>query len=114
MRASTFTAVTVLASGGTLPVLAAVHTTGINIEAVAAIASSVVVLMSPVLALLVYLIRNQVRDELTKALGPILARLDELETRMARVEGIEEGKRFMLNQLDHAGDAASRKSGDRG
>ena len=78
----------------------AVHTTGVNWQGVAAVATAVVVLMTPVLGFAIWLLRQFIESGIDRALLPIVERLNSIDTRVARLEGREDGKRFQVDQ-DH-------------
>ena len=81
--------------------LTAVHTTGVNWDGVLANVASITVILGAFGALLLRAFRKSIKgeiaavihDEITPILTKILARLDDHDTRLARIEGIEEGKK---------------------
>lgn len=78
-----------------------VHTTGVNIDGVLANVASITIIMGAFGALLLRQFKRSIRDtvsdviatEVTPALTRIQARLDLHDTRIAHLEGVEEGKR---------------------
>lgn len=78
-----------------------VHTTGVNWDGVLANVASITVILVAFGAVIVRSIKRSIRDEVaaviddrvTPTLTRIQARLDGHDTRIARLEGVEDGKR---------------------
>lgn len=78
-----------------------VHTTGVNWDGVLANVASITVILGAFGALLLRAFKKSIKDEIasvihsevTPILTSIQARLDDHDTRLARIEGIEEGKK---------------------
>lgn len=81
--------------------LTTVHTTGVNWDGVLANVASITVILGAFGALLLRAFKKSIKDEIASVIeakvSPVLnsiqARLDNHDTRLARIEGIEEGKR---------------------
>jgi hypothetical protein len=79
----------------------AVHTTGVNWDGVLANVASITVVLSVFGAVIVKLMRNSIKDQITAVVrDEVTPKLDRLsdsisghDTRIARLEGMEEGKR---------------------
>lgn len=93
--------------------LPTVHTTGVNLEGVFATAASVTLMLGAIITALTWALKNansaQIRQVIKEEVLPqfaILRReLDEvrvsvtgLDTRVARLEGVEAGRRSILDQ----------------
>lgn len=74
-----------------------------NLGDVAAIAIAVVAMMTPIFAGTLFVLRAIIQAAMDKTMAPVLERLDNHDTRIARLEGIEEGKRFMFDQKKDGG-----------
>ena len=74
--------------------ISAVHTTGFNWESLGALSAY----FTFVISVMGKLVMNGIGGVVEKKLLPIVKRLETLETRMARLEGIEEGKQMILDQ----------------
>ena len=80
--------------------LTTVHTTGVNWDGVLANVASITVILGAFGALLLRAFRKSIKDEIasvirgevTPLLEKIQGRLDDHDIRLARIEGIEEGK----------------------
>jgi hypothetical protein len=88
-----------------LPVVT-VHTSGVNVQGALATASFVVVLMTPVFALTIFILRSFISQGIDKALKPVYEILNEHATAIAKLKGVEEGKRFMQAQQEQMGHTA--------
>ena len=73
-----------------------VHTTGINPDGLLANAVSILIIVGFFTGLIIRLVKRSIGDEVSKAMAPIVKRLDEHETRLARLEGVEAGKRYAI------------------
>lgn len=81
--------------------LVTVHTTGINWDNVLVLTAAFVVILSFFGGILLRAFRKSIKDEVaevihaevTPLLDKIQGRLDDHDTRLARMEGIEEGKK---------------------
>lgn len=79
----------------------AVHTTGVNWDVVLANVASISVLLSIFGALIVRMLRSSIKDQIESVISDkVTPKLDSIDhqlkghdTRIARLEGIEEGKR---------------------
>lgn len=86
--------------------LVTVHTTGINWDGVLANVASITVVLVVLCGFIARTMKTTIRDEIqtvidsrvTPLLTKIQGRLDEHDTRLARIEGIEEGKRQAIAQ----------------
>lgn len=78
-----------------------VHTTGINVEGLLTTLASITVLLAFFSSIIIYLLKQSVKttveavvaDKVTPVLNGIIARLDEHDTRIAHLEGVEEGRK---------------------
>jgi hypothetical protein len=78
-----------------------VHTTGLNWDAVLANAASIIVILGAFGAIMVRVIKHSIKDQIEEVIKtdvtPLLTVMEhELrvhDTRIARLEGVEEGKR---------------------
>lgn len=70
-----------------------VHTTGVNVDGALATAVLVVTLMSPVFVVTIFILRSFIKQAVDKALEPIYIRLNQYGVAIARLEGVEEGRR---------------------
>lgn len=78
-----------------------VHTTGVNWDSVAAIVTAVVVVVSAIGAVVITVLKSSVtaivEDAIKRDVAPILdrinARLDVHDTKLAHLEGVEQGRR---------------------
>ena len=70
-----------------------VHTTGVNIEGILANAVAVTIILTFFAGLIIWLIKRSISDAVREAMIPIEKRLDNHDTRIARLEGMEQGKR---------------------
>jgi hypothetical protein len=102
---------------------AAVHTTGINLEGWAATVGSLTITLGGVFAMVGWAARQANRDDTRKIvkeeseairielgamhidLSEIRKHLSGLDTRVAKLEGVEEGKRFIMAQQTHSDQA---------
>jgi hypothetical protein len=83
-----------------------VHTTGVNIDGVLANVASITVIMGAFGALLLRQFKRSIQDtvtdiissKVTPSLEEIKSELKRHDTRIARLEGIEEGKRQAVAQ----------------
>jgi predicted nucleic acid-binding protein len=83
-----------------------VHTTGVNWDGVLANVASITVILGVFGAVIIRSIKRSIKDEVsdvvatqvTPLLTKIQARLDGHDTRLARLEGVEEGKRQAIAQ----------------
>lgn len=81
-----------------------VHTTGINLDGLLANIASIIVIIGAFTAVIVRQVKRSIKDEITEVIDtevtPILkniqSRLDEHDTRIAHLEGVEEGKRYAV------------------
>lgn len=71
-----------------------VHTTGVNIEGVLANVVAITIILTFFAGVIIWLIKRSIADAVREAMIPIEKRLDDHDTRIARLEGIEEGKRI--------------------
>ena len=82
----------------------AVHTTGVNIEGVLANVASITVILGVFGAMLLRSFKRAIKDEIrdviasevTPALNVIKDELRSHDTRIARLEGVEQGKRYAV------------------
>lgn len=85
---------------------AAVHTTGVNWETVLANVASITVIIGAFGALVLRVLRRSIKDEIhsviasdvTPILNGIRTEIRDHDTRIARMEGVEEGKRQAVAQ----------------
>lgn len=83
-----------------------VHTTGVNIDGVLANVASITIIMGAFGALLLRSFKRSIRDTVTDVIDsevkPVLDQIQtslrDHDTRIARMEGIEEGKRQAVAQ----------------
>jgi hypothetical protein len=83
-----------------------VHTTGINPEGILANVASITIILGAFGALLLRQLKRSIQDTVTEIIGSqvtpsleqIKAELKRHDTRIARLEGIEEGKRQAVAQ----------------
>jgi ABC-type multidrug transport system fused ATPase/permease subunit len=75
-----------------------VHTAGINLEGALTTAALVVALLTPLFALLLFVLRSFISSAIELALKPVWTQLDLHNQAIAKLQGIEEGKRFMQEQ----------------
>ena len=82
-----------------------VHTTGVNWDGVLANVASITIIMGAFGALLLRAFRRSIKDEITDVIErEVMPKLDEItiqlrvhDTRIARLEGVEEGKRYAVD-----------------
>ena len=83
----------------------AVHTTGINYEAVLANVVAIIVIVGGISGLIVRSVNRSIKaavksvvaSEVTPVLNEIKDELRSHDTRIARLEGVEEGKRYAVD-----------------
>lgn len=93
-----------------------VHTTGVNFDGVLANAVAIIVILSGFTTLIVKLVKssietavaNVVAKEVTPVLTVIQKELRSHDTRIARLEGVEQGKRYAV---DAAGVSVNKSPG---
>lgn len=81
-----------------------VHTTGVNIDGVLANVASITVIMGAFGALLLRSFKRSIKDTVTSVIDaevkPVLDQIQDMlrdhDTRIARIEGIEEGKKYAV------------------
>jgi len=83
-----------------------VHTTGVNIDGVLANVASITIIMGAFGALLLRAFKRSIKDEIQDVIAKeVVPKLDEItlqlrlhDTRIARLEGVEEGKKQAIAQ----------------
>lgn len=70
-----------------------VHTTGINIEGVLANAVAVSVIVTFAIGIAIWLIKRSIAEAVRDAMIPIEKRIDDHDTRIARLEGVNDGRK---------------------
>lgn len=70
-----------------------VHTTGVNLEGVLAIVVAMTIILTFFTGVLVWLVKRSIADAVRDAMAPIEKRIDDHDTRIARLEGVNEGRR---------------------
>jgi hypothetical protein len=83
--------------------LTPVHTTGVNWDAVTANCVGISGVLFVVVGAATRFIRNGLRNDINRMVDvkiePLVRSIEKLNTDMAMLKGIEEGKRFMTNQM---------------
>lgn len=85
--------------------LVTVHTTGVNVDGVLANAVAIIIIVGFFTGIIVKLIKRSIGEavrtvieaEVTPILNQIRDELKQHDTRLARLEGVEEGKRYALD-----------------
>ena len=86
-------------------VVQAVHTTGVNLDGVLANVASITVIMAAFGGLLLRSFKRSIQDtvtdvidqKVTPVLNEIRSELREHDTRLAHLEGVQEGKRYAID-----------------
>jgi hypothetical protein len=73
-----------------------VHTTGVNLDSVLANAVALTIIIGFFAAIIVRLVKRSIQDAVNDAMQPIVKRIDDHDTRIAHLEGVEQGKAYAI------------------